>query len=145
MLSNDARKRLVEGYERTHDAKRIAEDYGVSESTVYKLARQMRETGSVQLKTSLRGRKPKLAPEDLEAVDKAIQGQPDLTLKEIIEGLGLDISDSALGRIVRGKLGYPRKKKVMHASERERPRCPGSTQAMGQDNPADTQPKPCVP
>ena len=48
MLSIEIRKRLVSGYERTHDAKMIAQAYGVSEREVYKLAAQMRETGSVE-------------------------------------------------------------------------------------------------
>lgn len=59
MLSNETRKRLVSGYERTHDAKMIAQAYGVSEREVYKLAAQMRETGSVELRTqteTVRGR-----------------------------------------------------------------------------------------
>ena len=48
MLSIETRERLVRGYERTHDAKMIAQAYGVSEREVYKLAAQMRETGSVE-------------------------------------------------------------------------------------------------
>ncbi len=78
MLSNETRKRLVAGYEKIHDAKMIAQAYGVSEREVYKLAAQMRETGSVELRTGQRGRKPKLSEEDLERVDKAIQAQPDI-------------------------------------------------------------------
>ena len=74
MLSNETRKRLVMGYERTHDAKMIAQAYGVSEREVYKLAAQMRETGSVKLRTGSCGRKPKLSEEDLKRVDKANSG-----------------------------------------------------------------------
>ena len=123
MLSNETRKRLVEGYERTHDVKMIAQAYGVSEREVYKLAAQKRETGSVELRMSHCGRKAKLSAEDIERVDKAIQAQPDITFGELIEKLNLNISESRLGRIVREKLGYSLKKKVIHASEQERPRC----------------------
>lgn len=123
MLSNETRRRMVEGYERTHDAKMIAQAYGVSEREVYKLAAQMRETGSVDLRMSRCGRKPKLSAEDMERVDKAIEEQPDITFGELIEKLNLNISESRLGRIVREKLGYSLKKKVIHASEQERPRC----------------------
>ncbi len=97
---------------------------------MYKLAAQMRETGSVDLRTSRCGRKPKLSFEDIEHVDKTIQDQPDITLGEVIEKLHLDISESRLGRIVREKLGYSLKKKVIHASEQERPRCTGKTSRM---------------
>ena len=76
------------------------------------------------------GRKPKLSEEDLERVDKAIQVQPDITFGELIRNLELDISESRLGRIVREKLGYSLKKKVIHASEQERPRCTGKTSGM---------------
>ena len=130
MISNETRRRMVEGYERTHDARMIALAYGVSEREVYKLAAQKRETGSVDLRTSNCGRKPKISQEDVERVDKAIQEQPDITFSELIEELNLNISESRLGRIVREKLGYSRKKKVIYASEQERPRCTGTAGGM---------------
>ena len=141
MLSNETRRRLVSGYERTHDAKMIAQAYGVCEREVYKLAAQMRETGSVDLRTGNSGRKPKLTEEDLEHVDKAIQAQPDITLGELITDLGLDISESRLGRIVREKLGYSRKKKVIHASEQEWPRCAGKASGMERTHERNTKRK----
>lgn len=79
MLSNETRRRLVAGYERTRNAKEVAECYGVTEREVYKLAAQMRETGSVDLQTHWCGRKPKLTAEDLKRVDQKIQEQPDIT------------------------------------------------------------------
>ena len=139
MLSNETRKRLVSGYERTHNAKMIAQAYGVSEREVYKLAAQMRETGSVEVQTGNCGRKPKLSEEDLKRVDGAIQTQPDITLGELITNLELDISESRLGRIVREKLGYSRKKKVIHASEQERPRCAGKTSGMERTHERNTK------
>lgn len=122
MLHNEARRLMVAGYERTHNAHEIAEAYGVSEREVYRLARQQRETGSVDLRVSLRGRKAKIGPEELSRLDKAIQETPDATLGELIRQLELDISESRLSRIVREKLGYSLKKKMIHASEQERPR-----------------------
>ena len=100
MLSIETRERLVRGYERTHDAKMIAQAYGVSEREVYKLAAQMRETGSVEPRTGNCGRKSKLSEEDLKRLDKAIQARPDITFGELIMNLELDISESRLGRIV---------------------------------------------
>ena len=141
MLSNETRRRLVRGYERTHDAKMIAQAYGVSEREVYKLAAQMRETESVDLRTGHCGRKPKLTEKDLERVDKAIQAQPDITFGELITDLGLDSSESRLGRIVREKLGYSLKKKVIHASEQERPRCAGKASRMERSHERNTKRK----
>lgn len=113
---------MVEGYERTHNAHEIAEAYGVTEREVYRLAKQQRETGSVDLRVNQRGRKAKIGLEELERLDKAIQETPDATLGELIQRLELDISESRLSRIVREKLGYSLKKKMIHASEQERPR-----------------------
>lgn len=141
MLSNETRKRLVEGYERTHNAKMIAQAYGVSEREVYKLAAQMRETGSVDLRTSNCGRKAKLSGEELERVDKAIREKPDITFGELIEELKLNISESRLGRIVREKLGYSLKKKVIHASEQERPRCAGKAKEVERVHERNTERK----
>ena len=131
----------MSGYERTHDAKMIAQAYGVSEREVYKLAAQMRETGSVELRTGNCGRKPKLSEEELKRVDKAIQAQPDITLGELIMNLELDISESRLSRIVREKLGYSLKKKVIHASEQERPRRAGKAIGMERTHKRDTKRK----
>ena len=140
MLSIETRERLVRGYERTHDAKMIAQAYGVSEREVYKLAAQMRETGSVEPRTGNCGRKSKLSEEDLKRVDKAIQAQPDITFGELIRNLELDISESRLGRIVREKLGYSLKK-VIHASEQERPRCTGKASGMERTHERNTRRK----
>jgi len=122
MLHNEARRLLVEGYERTHNAHEIAEAYGVTEREVYRLAKQQRETGSVDLRVNQRGRKAKIGPEELKRLNKAIQETPDATLGELIQRLELDISESRLSRIVREELGYSLKKKMIHASEQERPR-----------------------
>jgi len=49
---------------------------------------------------------------------------------ELIDQLHLYISQSGLGRIVHDKSGYSFKKKVIHASEQERPQCAGKTRSM---------------
>ena len=80
MLHNEARKLLVEAYEQTHDAQTVAKCFQVSTSTVYRLSGQMKKTGSVDLQTSQRGRKPALTQEDLQGIDQLIIGQPDITI-----------------------------------------------------------------
>ncbi len=52
MLHNEARELLVNGYEKTHNAKEIAEIFSVSIPKVYRLAEQKRKTGSVALRVS---------------------------------------------------------------------------------------------
>ena len=84
MLHNEARELLVEAYEKTGNAREVAECFGVDTSTVYRLNRQKKATGSVKLRTNTRGRKPLLSAEDLSNIDKVIQEQSDITIAEII-------------------------------------------------------------
>lgn len=122
MLHNEARELLVKAYEKTGNAREVAECFGVDRSTVYRLYRQKKATGSVKLRTNKRGRKPSLSSEDLFHIDKAIQQQPDITIDEIIEKLDLTVTNETVRKAVI-KMGYVYKKKSLYASERERPRC----------------------
>ena len=129
MLHNEARNLLVKAYEKTHDAKGIALAYGVSVPTVYRLAEQKARTGSVDLRVRERGRKRILVQEDLEKIASAIEEQPDITLAEIVEKLNLPVGIETVRRRIQA-MGYRRKKKMIHASEQERPRCAGQERTM---------------
>ena len=129
MLHNEARELLVEGYERTHDAEGIAQAYSVSKWTVYRLVNQKRKTGSVALRVNQRGRKPELTGEDREQIRACIEETPDITIEELREKLGLTASYSTVERAV-NKMGYTYKKKSLHATERERPRCTGEASQL---------------
>ena len=129
MLHNEARNLLVEAYAKTHDAKTVALAYGVSVPTVYRLAEQKAKTGSVDLRVNKRGRKQVLTPEDLERIAKAIDDQPDITLAEIVEKLELPVGIETVRRRILA-MGYRRKKKMIHASEQECPRCAGQERTM---------------
>ena len=122
MLHNETRKLLVKAYEQTHDAQTVAKSFQVSTSTVYRLSVQMKKTGSVDLQTSQRGRKPTLTDKVLREIDQLIIAQPDITIDEIIEKQGLSVSNETVRKAVIG-LGYVYKKKSFHAAERERVRC----------------------
>ena len=129
MLHNEARKLLIQALNKTHNAKEVAECFSVNTSTVYRLAKRMRETGSVETRTSLRGRKPSLSPEDIQNIDQLIQQQSDITIHEIVDRLQLRVSDETVRKAVL-KLGYVYKKKSLHASEQERPRCTAEAQKL---------------
>ena len=105
MLYNEARKLLIEAWNRTHNAKEVAECFGINTSTVYRLVKRMRETGSVETRTSLRGRKPSLSQKDIQNIDCLIQQQPDITINEIIDTLQLHVSDETVRKTIL-KLGY---------------------------------------
>lgn len=86
----------------------------------------MRETGSVKTRTSQRGRKHALTPEDIYNIDQVVQQKPDITIDEIIDKLDLHVCNETVRKAVI-KLGYFYKKKSLHASEQERPRCHGKS------------------
>ena len=122
MLHNESRKLLVEAYEKTHNDKEAAECYSVDESTVYRLKRQKKATGSVELRTHLRGRKSSLSEETLSEISKVIQERLDITIDEIIEKLDLHVTNETVRKAVI-KMGFVRKKKSLHATEHECSRC----------------------
>ena len=135
MLHNEARNLLVKAYEETHEAETVAKCFRVSTSTVYRLSGQMKKTGRVDLRTSQRGRKPALIQENLHEIDQLIIGQPDITIDENIEKLGLTVRNETVRKAVIG-LGYVYKKKSFYAAERERLRCQSS--AGGLEGNAET-------
>ena len=132
MLHNEARELLVKGYEKSGDAKAIAQAYSVSERTVYRLAQQKRETGSVALRTSQRGRKPALTEEEKQNIRQCVEERPDIAINEIREKLHLIASYSTVERAIQA-MRYTRKKKSLYASERDRVRCGGKAERMGRE------------
>ena len=122
MLHNEARKLLIQALEISHNVREVARNYGVNRSTVYRLKKRLDETGSIETRTYLRGRKPSLTPEEVENINQLVQNRPDITMDEIIETLHLTVSNETVRKTVR-QLGYRRKKKSLHANEQERPRC----------------------
>ena len=129
MLHNEARNLLVQAYEQTHNAQTVAKCFQVSTSTVYRLSGQMKKTGSVDLQTSQRGRKAALTEENLHEIDQLIIAQPDITIDEIIEKLGVTVSNETMRKAVI-RLGYVYKKKSFYSAERERVRCEGSERSL---------------
>ncbi len=138
MLHNETRALLIQAWNKTHNAKEIAECFSVHTSTVYRIEKRMRETGSVETRTSLRGRKRVLTEEDIRNIDQLIQQQPDITIHEILEKLQLHVSDETV-RKAAIELGYVYKKKSLHASEQERPRCPTKTAGLERTSSGERQ------
>ena len=129
MLHNEARKLLIEALEKKHKVQEVADCYSVNRSTVYRLKKRWKETGSFETRTFLRGRKPALNPEKLASIDQLVKDKPDVTLQEIVDTLHLTVSIETVRKALL-KLGYRRKKEAFHASEQERPRCQGKTQKL---------------
>lgn len=87
-----------------------------------RLAEQKAKTGSVDLCVCEKGRKRVLGPEAREQIAKTIDEQSDITLREIVEKLELPVGIETARRAILA-MGYRRKKKMIRASEQERPRC----------------------
>ena len=129
MLSTEVRELMVKAYEKSHNATEVARNYSVSRTTVYAHVNQMRETGSVAVQTSKRGRKPILSQQQLDKIAETITNQPDISIHEIKEKLALPVSEENIREKV-VQMGFVYKKKSLHASKRERSRCDYSAKRM---------------
>ena len=122
MLHNEARKLILEAYDKGVSVKELAKCFSVNTCSIYRLLKRRNETGSYETQTNLRGKKPKLSDADHQRILSLLEKQPDITCLEIIETLNLSVSIDTAWRFLQ-KAGYRRKKKSLHASERKRPRC----------------------
>lgn len=129
MLHNEARKLIVEAYDKGVSVKELAKCFSVNTSSIYRLLKRRNETGSYETRTNLRGKKPKLSESDRQNIAALISKQPDITCLEIIETLKLPVSIDTVWRFLQ-KQGYRRKKKSLHASEQERSRCGAQEKRM---------------
>ena len=129
MLHNEARKLILKAYDKGVSVKELAKCFSVNTSSIYRLLKRRNETGSYETQTNLRGKKPKLSEADHQNIVALISKQPDITCLEIIEALNLSVSIDTVWRFLQ-KQGYRRKKKSLHASEQERPRCGEQEKSM---------------
>jgi transposase len=119
--SQDLRQRVIDCVERNEGSLRqIARRFLVSLSFVVRLRQLHRRTGSLDPKPPAGGRPAALGPQDLERLQELVRQQPDATLKELRQRLGLSCSLTAIWRALE-KLRLSRKKKVLHADEQDRP------------------------
>ena len=121
-LSQDLRQRILDTVARGEGSlHRISQRFLVNVSTIVRLLKRHRETGTAEPKPHAGGRRPALGPDDLRRLRELIREQPDATLDELRERLGVHCSVMAISRALR-RLGITRKKKVLHASERDTPK-----------------------
>jgi len=121
VYSQDLRKRVIDTIERGDGSLRqIAQRFLVSLSFVVRLVRHYRTTGSLEPKPHGGGRQPALSPAQLKRLAALIRKKPDATLEELRQRLGVDCSTMAIVRALK-KLKITRKKKVLHAQERDTP------------------------
>jgi transposase len=119
--SHDLRQRILDTVQRGDESLRqIARRFLVSVSFVTRLLQLHRSTGSLEPRPHGGGNPAVLGPEDREQLRELIRQQPDATLEELRQRLGVSCSLMTISRAL-GKLGLPRKKKIPRAQEQDRP------------------------
>ena len=120
-ISEDLRKRILETIERGDGSLRqIARRFLVSVSFITRLLQRHRSTGSLEPRPHGGGNPAVLSPEDLEQLRELVQKQPDATLEELRQRLGVSCSLMTISRALR-KLGLPRKQKTPRDQDQDRP------------------------
>jgi transposase len=124
-LSNDLRKRILDAVDNKEGSRRgLAVRFQVNTSTITKLLRLRRETGSFEPRPHGGGVEPTLGHDALERLRKLVEETPDATPEVLRQKVGASGSRMIICRALQ-KLGLPRKKKSPHAPERGTPEVQG--------------------
>lgn len=106
--SIDLRERVLADFDAGMGNDAVARKYRVSSRWVYKLRRQRTETGEIAPRRGKTGPKPKLAAH-VEQLAQLVEEQPDATLNELRQRLGVPVSLTTLWTTLK-KLGLTLKK-----------------------------------
>lgn len=106
--SMDLRERVLKDFDAGMGNDAVARKYHVSSRWVYKLRRQRSETGNIAPRRGKTGPKPKLA-QHTEKLLQLVEEQPDASLSELRERLGVAVSLTTLWKTVKA-LGMTLKK-----------------------------------
>jgi len=119
--SNDLRERIVLAVDRgEYSLRQLAQLFCVSLSFVVRLLQRRRRTGSVQPKPHAGGPSPRLDADAVERLRALVREQPDATLAELRDRLGVSCHLATLDRVLR-RQRITRKKKTSRAQERDTP------------------------
>src|SRR5271165_4208901 len=119
--SSDLRERILAAVDQ-HDGtiRWIARIFRVSTSFIVRLLQRRRATGTLAPEPHRGGPSPALGPGDLERLAALVREQPDATLEQLKQRGGFPCSLKTLWYALDG-LGLTRKKKSLHADQRDRP------------------------
>ena len=120
--STDLRERILVAIERgEHSLRQIADLFSVSLSFLVRLLQRYRRTGSGLPKPHGGGPTPCLDERAVQRLLDLVHEQPDATLRELRDRLGVPCHLSTIARVLR-RHRISRKKKTLHAEERDSPR-----------------------
>ncbi len=120
--SLDLRIRVAAAVDEHEDSQaELARRFDVSPSFITRLLRRRRQTGSVAPKPHGGGHPPALDHDGQKCLRQEVRHQPDATLAELAQRLGIPGRIMVVFRTLR-KLKITRKKKSLHADARDAPR-----------------------
>ena len=132
-LSNDLRKRILDAVDNKEGSRRkLAARFKVNTSTITKLLRLRRETGSYEPRPHGGGVEPTLDGDALERLRRLVEETPDATLEALRQEMGVSGSRMIICRALQ-KLGLPLKKKSPHAAERDTPEAQEERREFAED------------
>jgi transposase len=130
--SHDLRERIVAAVERGElSIRQIARVFSVSLSFIVRLRQRQRRTGSLQPLPHGGVPPRKLDAAAEERLRQLVHDQPDATLAELRDRLGIDCSLTTICRALQ-RLRLSRKKKTLHADEQNSPRVQAERRAFQQ-------------
>jgi len=114
--SIDLRKRVLEDCDAGGSTRQVALKYRVSESWVRRLKQRRRESGEIAARCSRNKLQPQWLPY-AERLQTLVAEQPDATLRELRERLGVSLSETTLCRALRRLQLTFKKKSCMRPSK----------------------------
>lgn len=128
--SNDLRERIVAAVERgEYSIRQVARLFSVSLSCIVRLLQHQRRTGSVQPKPHAGVPRRKLDAAADARLLELVQAQPDATLAELRDRLGIPCCLMTIARALQ-RHQITRKKKTLHAQEQKSPRVQAQRKAF---------------
>ncbi|MGE5755933.1 MAG: IS630 family transposase [Planctomycetaceae bacterium] len=128
--SMDLRQRVAAAIDHGDGSfRQIARRFRVSLSFLARWLRRRRQAGTLEPKPHGGGHPPALDHEGEERLRELVRQHPDATLDELRQQLGGSCSRSALGRALE-RLKLTRKRKTLHAQERDTPENQAKRQAF---------------
>lgn len=109
--SRDLRQRVIEACDaKSGTREQIAARFCVSVSWVYRLLQRRRQTGSIAVKPQRHGPAPTFDEAQLKRLDQEVRHDPDATLAQLRDRLGLTISLSRVHEALKKrKLSYKKR------------------------------------
>ena len=90
MLHNEARKLILEAYDKGVSVKELAKCFSVNTCSIYRLLKRRNGTGSYETQTNLRGKKPKLSDVDHQHILLLLEKQPDAkAVRNLLDSSGV--------------------------------------------------------